>query len=124
MIRYLALWFFTFIVFSMGFCAGVLSAQVPPLPDQFLRGDANGDDVVDGADAVFIRNYYFLNGDQPACMDTADADDDGDIDFNDIVYILEWRFSGGPPPPDPGPIDCGDDPTADVLDCDSHVCND
>jgi hypothetical protein len=111
-----------FFVFWIG-PSNVLMAQGPPVEDEFRRGDANGDGVVQMSDWNFIRIYLHYGGDPPACMDAADADDDGDIDDNDGFYILNYLFGANePPPPDPGPDDCGDDPTADLLDCDSYEC--
>ena len=78
----------------------------------FIRGDANGDATVDGADAVSI---LFSQGPGP-CADALDANDDGAVDIADAVYVLGYLFSQGTPPPAPFPNE-GTDPTPDTLGC-------
>ncbi len=93
---------------------------------QFSRGDANGDNTFNIADAVCVLSYLFGPVGDPckekvaACFDAADANDDGSVDISDGVYILQNLFASGLaiPPPYPG---CGLDPTLDNtgvgLDC-------
>jgi len=91
------------------------SAQVYIEPSSgFVRGNANGDDRIDIADAIFVLGYLFGNGTAPEVPDSADANDDGGIDIADAIYILGFLFGGGPPPPPPYP-DPGTDPTPDSL---------
>jgi len=80
----------------------------------FIRGDANGDDRVDIADAIFLLSYLFQDGAEPTCMDAADANDAGGVNIADAIWILNFYFADGPsiPPPYPEP---GDDPTPDNL---------
>jgi hypothetical protein len=53
----------------------------PPFPE-FVRGDFNGDEVVNVSD--FDALCSFLNGgDGPDCEDAADVNDDGTIDSSD-----------------------------------------
>lgn len=70
---------------------------------RFIRGDANGDDQVDLADAIWLLNYLFRDGLQPPNFDAADADDSGSLDVTDVIYIVDWRFNSGAPPPPPFP---------------------
>ncbi|MBI4606203.1 MAG: hypothetical protein HY721_29910 [Planctomycetes bacterium] len=94
----------------------------------FLRGNANGSAVPEGApweaidisDAIFLLSFLFLGGPQPPCMDAADSNDDGKADISDAVRTLGYLFGGGTtevtlPPPWP---ELGPDPTADDLSCD------
>ena len=85
----------------------------------FLRGDANGDGVVDISDAAFTLAWLFLGGPEPPCVDAADSNDSGGFqpDVSDSVYLLNWLFLGGTPLPAPGTLECGSDPTEDDLDC-------
>lgn len=89
---------------------------LPELVDVFIRGDSNGDGLVNVADAIFHLSALFLPGaDQPACSDAADSNDDGGMNVADTVYLLSSLFVPGsphPPPPHPG---CGPDPTGDML---------
>ncbi len=88
---------------------------VDPLEgSEFVRGDANGDQVVDVADAVVTLDYLFAGGALEACLDSADSDDSGDVDITDPIVTLLWLFSEGPPLPAPFP-DAGADPTPDDL---------
>jgi hypothetical protein len=82
----------------------------------FLRGNANGDGLVDPSDAIFTATYLFLGTRGPECEDAADANDDGDIDLSDVIYTLVWYSSGGPNPPAPYP-ECGFDEPSDALSC-------
>ncbi len=83
----------------------------------FVRGEVNGDFVVDLADVIMIANYMFANGPTPLCLDAADVNDTGTIDISDPLYLILNLFIGGPPPPAPYPA-AGPDPTfLDPLPC-------
>lgn len=71
----------------------------------FIRGDANGDMMVDAADVLAIANYLFLSGGAvPGCLDSADVNDDGMVDISDATYLLFYLFvTGSPMPPAPFP---------------------
>jgi len=85
----------------------------------FLRGDANDDEVVDVADAVFSLQSLFQGGGPPRCEDAADANDDGALDVSDPIITLIHLFSGRLALPAPGPSELGQDPTGDSLGCDT-----
>ncbi len=82
---------------------------------QFLRGDANRDQVLDISDAVKTLAYLFTRA-EATCLDAMDANDDGKVNIADPIRLLSHLFaSTGPlPPPAGGP---GEDPTADALGC-------
>lgn len=84
--------------------------------NQFIRGNANDDSKIDIADAIWIVNELFKEGEATACQDAADVNDDGMVDSSDATYLIAYEFQGGPAPPAPFP-DCGTDPTDDELDC-------
>jgi hypothetical protein len=66
---------------------------------QFLRGDANGDGVIDISDVVYLINYLFIHGPGPVpTLDAGDATCDGVVDASDVVYLINYLFVGGPPP--------------------------
>lgn len=88
---------------------------------EFVRGEVNGDQDVNIADAVYILNDLFAEGDDIFCADAADANDDGRVNVADAVYILQHMFAGGPAIPAPYPA-CGADGTADRLDCARSTC--
>ncbi len=90
---------------------------VPPPEDIFERGDANGDTMVNIADANYIFNFLFVQGPVPPCDDAADANDDSTINIADGSYILNYLFVMGSPPPPPPFGACDEDPSSDMLRC-------
>ena len=105
------------------FGAAAMAALAGPLgavqDDEFLRGDANGDGVIDISDAVFTLRYLFTAGVIPACLDAADSGDDGDVNISDAVDVLLELFSeSGHIAPPVG--SCAADTTPDDLACDSY----
>ena len=89
------------------------SVDDPPL---FIRGDSNGDQLVNIADIVNTLNYLVGDGSVPPCLDAADANDDGFVDISDGIYLIRYQFQAGAEPPTPFPTE-GPDPTTDNLDC-------
>jgi hypothetical protein len=88
----------------------------------FLRGEADGNCLVNITDAVFILNHLFSSGMSPRCPDAADTDDSGLLDLADGVYLLNHLFQGGPAPKPPS-VEPGVDPTEDDLGaCESVSC--
>jgi len=86
------------------------------VPAKFVRGDGNGDGVVDLSDAVFALSYLFQGSAVLSCLKAIDANDDGVVDIADPIYALGYLFGGGPripPPQAPGGLDT----TADDLGC-------
>lgn len=83
----------------------------------FIRGDANGDALVDISDSVKVLLYLFVGTQAPECLDTADADDSGDVELTDAVFILQFLFQRGPPPPSPYP-----EPGLDPTPGDDYTC--
>ena len=95
----------------------------PPQDDEFIRGDADGNGVVNGlADGLFILTFFFSGGTPPPFTDAADVDDSGDINgLVDALEILNFFFNGGPPPAPPY-SDCGVDPGPVSLGCETPPC--
>jgi hypothetical protein len=83
----------------------------------FLRGDANGDTVVDISDPVAALGFLFTGSTRPPCLDSSDANDDGRVDIADPIYLLSFLFQGGPHPRSPGTLISGSDRTVDSLHC-------
>jgi len=66
---------------------------------QFLRADANKDEIVDIVDAVYLLNYTLKAGPAPIPAPiVADATCDGKVDIDDIIYLLDYLFRSGPAP--------------------------
>ncbi|MFQ5653652.1 MAG: hypothetical protein ACE5GW_02840 [Planctomycetota bacterium] len=87
------------------------------LPGAFLRGDANGDRIIDIADGITILAYLFGPG-SLSCEDAADSNDDGAIDLADPIGIFQFLFQPGSSPPAYPFPQVGDDLTGDALGCD------
>ena len=84
--------------------------------EPFLRGDSNGDAMVNISDAAFTLQHLFLSGRAPGCSIAADANGDGRVNISDAAFTLNHLFLGGTPIPPPYP-DCGTDPEDEVLGC-------
>ncbi len=90
---------------------------LPPQAKEFLRGDANRDDVVDVSDAILALNFLFVeNTNLVSCLDAADANDSGGVDISDPIAVLGFLFVGNGALPHPYP-EPGEDPTPDELGC-------
>ena len=81
----------------------------------FVRGDVNGDGVMEMSDAVRILRGLFF-GESLPCPDAADTNDDGFADPADALSLLGYLFLGRGDLPFPFVI-CGLDPTKDELGC-------
>jgi polyhydroxybutyrate depolymerase len=95
---------------SLALLAGFLPAHAagaipPPLPIPFIRGDVDGNELLELTDAVRIFRALFLGMPAPvACEDAEDSNDDGAFDISDGIYLLIHLFLGRHPPPPPGTI--------------------
>jgi hypothetical protein len=63
-----------------------------------IRGDANGDRVINSADVSYLINYLFVNGPAPQPWQTGDANCDDTINSADVAYLINYLFVGGPAP--------------------------
>ena len=84
-------------------------------PSLFVRGDANGDGLVDVSDPVKVL-FYLFSGAATDCEDSLDADDDERIGLTDAVRVLDFLFRGGLAPAAPFP-QAGTDPAGTELGC-------
>jgi hypothetical protein len=88
----------------------------------YLRGDANGDGVVNVADCIATLEVLFLAADPLPCLPAASGFDDGsNITITHPLFLLWHLFQGGPPPMAPYP-DCGPIPGADDGFCYEAGC--
>jgi hypothetical protein len=65
------------------------------------RGDVNADGRIDIGDVVYLINYLYIGGPEPACMPVTSCGDvnaDGLVSVADVVYLLNYLFESGPPP--------------------------
>ena len=87
----------------------------------FIRGDMNGDGVLDIADIFITEDYLFLSGPTPPCLAAIDSNSDSQLDIADIVHLLNYLFVGGAEPGTPFP-DCGPEPDGADLGCENYTC--
>jgi len=64
----------------------------------YTCGDANGDEGINVADAVYIINFIFKSGPEPNPPESGDADCDGSLNIGDAVYLINYIFRAGPEP--------------------------
>ncbi len=84
--------------FSEGLGTGRDYATIKYVQTEALRGDANGDWVINVSDIVYLINYLFIDGSAPDPLWVGDANSDGVVDIADIVYLINYLFIDGPPP--------------------------
>ncbi len=65
---------------------------------QYSCGDADGNELVNISDAVYIINYVFSGGPAPNPIEAADVDCNGLVTISDVVYLIQYTFGGGPQP--------------------------
>ena len=64
----------------------------------YACGDANGDEAVNLADAVYLINYVFKGGSAPDPLCVGDANGDDAVNLADAVHLINYVFKGGPAP--------------------------
>jgi len=64
----------------------------------YFEGDANGDQQINVADAVYLINYVFKGGSAPDPLKAGDANCDNNTNVADAVFLINYIFKGGPRP--------------------------
>ncbi len=82
-----------------------LTGSVVPVDVQgdYIRGDANGEGIVNLADSIFLINWTFQSGPAPSCLRAADSNGDGTLNIADSIWLINYFFLSGPTPPPPFP---------------------
>jgi hypothetical protein len=63
--------------------------------EEYICGDANGDEKVDLLDILFLITYKFKGGSAPDPLLSGDANNDGKVDLLDILFLISYKFKGG-----------------------------
>jgi parallel beta-helix repeat protein len=64
----------------------------------YLRGDANGDGIIDLGDLVYLIGYLYKGGPVPDPVWVGDCNCDEIVNLGDVVYLISYLYKGGPPP--------------------------
>jgi len=64
----------------------------------YISGDANGDQVVDLADVVYLINYLYKSGPAPSPLVAGDANCDGEVNLADVIYLINYLYKEGTEP--------------------------
>lgn len=64
----------------------------------YIPGDANGDELVNITDAVYLISWIFAGGPAPDPLAAGDANCDAIVNITDAVYLINYIFNGGPAP--------------------------
>ena len=65
---------------------------------QALRGDANGDSVIDVGDVVYLVTYLYRSGPAPSPLEAGNTNCDETLNVGDVVYLVSYLYKNGPPP--------------------------
>jgi hypothetical protein len=82
-----------FLVYAPAVIEGTLGVT------DIVRGDVNGDLVIDIADLIYLIDYMFTGGPPPVSEMAGDVNGSGQLDISDLVYLVDYMFNDGPPPP-------------------------
>ncbi len=66
--------------------------------DEYIRGDTNGDGVIDIGDVIYLINYLFTGTSAPDPLWVGDCNCDGVLDIGDVIYLINYLFTGTSPP--------------------------
>lgn len=64
----------------------------------YICGDADGNQSVSIADAVYIITYIFGGGPAPVPLESGEVNCDGNVSISDAVYLINYIFGGGTAP--------------------------
>jgi hypothetical protein len=63
-----------------------------------IRGDANGDHMIDITDVIYMINYLFRHGPSPVHFVCGDANCDDDLGILDVVLLINYLYKKGTAP--------------------------
>ncbi|MGB2804481.1 MAG: SBBP repeat-containing protein, partial [Candidatus Zixiibacteriota bacterium] len=65
---------------------------------QALRGDTDGDGVIDVLDIIYLITYLYKNGSAPQSSEVGNVNCDEVVDIGDVVYLINYIYKKGSPP--------------------------
>lgn len=74
------------------------AAVLAAIASTYLAGDANGDEIIDVSDGVYLLNYLYKGGPAPDPLAAGDPNADCVIDVADVVCLLNYLYKGGSAP--------------------------
>jgi len=63
-----------------------------------MRGDANGDYIINVGDVVYLVSYLYKGGPAPEPVWVGDCNCDDIVNVADVVYLVNYLYRGGDPP--------------------------
>ena len=76
----------------------ILKSEWHLSPQHSPPGDVDQSGAVNIVDVVFLINYLFRNGPEPAYLPCADPNVDCSVSLSDIVYLINYVFKSGATP--------------------------
>ena len=65
---------------------------------QALRGDMDGDQLIDIQDIAHLITYLYQNGSAPQPLEAGNANCDELVDLTDVLFLINYVLKEGPPP--------------------------
>jgi len=65
---------------------------------QALRGDMDGDQLIDIQDIAHLITYLYQNGSAPQPLEAGNANCDELVDLTDVLHLINYVLKEGPPP--------------------------
>ncbi|MCK4632161.1 MAG: S8 family serine peptidase, partial [candidate division Zixibacteria bacterium] len=67
-----------------------------------LRGDVNGNQMINIGDLTYLEDYLYHGGPEPYPNRIfGDVNCSGTVNMSDMTYLINYLYSQGPPPPCP-----------------------
>ena len=70
------------------------SCEVTMICDQAVKGDADGDGMVNIADVTYIIDYLLAGCQSSFHSQNADLDGDGKVDISDVTSLIDYLLTG------------------------------
>jgi hypothetical protein len=64
----------------------------------FLRGDANGDGIINLEDVIYLVNYLYKGGLSPSPLEAGNCNCDEVLDVGDVIFLINYLLKDGPRP--------------------------